>query len=117
MSSVAAPVAAPPRIFRGWYVVGISVAGAFLSAGMAQVFMGVMLKPITADLGWSRTEVAGALTAGTLCGGFLSPFFGRLADRFGPRVMAPVGALIVVGMFFALGSVNSLLQFYIAYII
>ena len=106
-----------PRIFYGWYIVGIAMVGSFMAAGMSQVFMGVMLKPVTSDLGWSRTATSGAITAGTLTAGLLSPFLGRLVDRHGPRLLAPAGAVFVALAFFALAGLTALWQFYIAYIV
>ena len=45
------------------------------------------------------------------------PFVGKLVDRYGPRYMMLAAALIVSACFFALGGVNSVWQFYVAYII
>jgi len=53
----------------------------FLAAGVSHITMAVVLKPISDDLGWSRTLTAAAITLGSLCGGLLSPLFGPLADR------------------------------------
>jgi sugar phosphate permease len=111
---------APARrsgIFYGWYIIGMCMVAGFLGAGTSQLFMAVMLKPMTDEMGWSRTEMAGAVTAGTLAAGFLSPWMGRLTDRFGGRVLMPAGALIVAGAYFALGSLTELWQFYVVYII
>jgi MFS family permease len=105
------------RIFYGWYIIGISMVGGFMAAGTSQLFMGVMLKPMTEDLGWTRTETSGAITLGTLFAGLISPGAGWLTDRYGPRFLAPSCALIVVGAFFFLSNLNSLWQFYVAYII
>jgi MFS family permease len=93
------------------------MAGGFLAAGTSQLFMGVMLKPITQDLGWSRTEVTGAVTLGTLGAGMLSLPAGWLVDRHGPRLLAPLGALLVVGAYLCLANVDSLWQFYLAYLL
>lgn len=106
-----------PKYFYGWNIMAVIVAGGFLGAGTSQLFMGVMLKPITEDLGWTRTAMTGALTAGTVVAGLLSPIFGRLADRFGPRVLMTVGALLVAGSYFIMAGLSALWMFYIAYIL
>ena len=105
------------RIFYGWYVVGIVMVGGFLAAGCSQLFMGVMLKPMSEDLGWTRTETSGAITLGTFAGGLLAPGMGWLTDRYGPRLLAPFCALVVVAMYFILSNVSSLVVFYVAYIL
>jgi sugar phosphate permease len=106
------------RIFYGWYIVAIATMGAFLAGGLtSQVFFSVMLKPLTEDMGWTRTEVSGAITLGTLAGGLLSPISGALVDRFGPRLLAPAGALIVALALVTIASVESLAVFYVAFIV
>jgi hypothetical protein len=42
----------PPRIFYGWYILGVAMLGAFLAAGTSQLFLSIMLKPLADDLGW-----------------------------------------------------------------
>jgi MFS family permease len=84
--------------FYGWLIVAIAMIAGFISSGVSNVTMAVVLKPISEDLGWSRTITAAAITLGSLCGGLLSPLFGPIADRFGPRVLLPVGG-VLVGLF------------------
>ncbi len=70
------------------------VAG-FISSGVSNVTMAVVLKPISEDLGWSRSVTAAAITLGSFGGGMLSPLFGPVADRYGPRVLLPLGGILV----------------------
>src|SRR5262249_12755957 len=51
------------------------------------------LRPLSDDLGWSRSLTAGAVGAGTIAAGLVAPVIGALADRFGPRVLLPTGAV------------------------
>lgn len=95
----------------------VFVVGGFLGAGTSQLFMGVMLKPITEDLGWSRTAVTGALTAGTIVAGLLTPIFGRLADRYGPRVLVTIGTLLIAVSYFLMASLTAIWMLYVAYIL
>ncbi|MFD3746628.1 MFS transporter [Nocardia sp. NPDC058633] len=51
----------------------------------------VFVDPIMADLGVSRSAVAGAYLIGSLSGAVVVPFLGRAIDRYGPRlVMAAI---------------------------
>lgn len=81
--------------FYGWIIVAISMIAGFFSAGVSNITMSVVLKPISDDLGWSRALTAAAVTMGALIGGALSPVFGPIADRFGPRILLPAGGVIV----------------------
>ena len=81
--------------FYGWIVVVIVVLAGVLAAGVSNITMAVVLKPISDDLGWTRSLTAAAITAGALLGGALSPIFGPLADRLGPRILLPAGGAFV----------------------
>lgn len=81
--------------FYGWVIVVIVVLAGVLAAGVSNITMAVMLKPISDDLGWTRSLTAAAVTMGALCGGALSPLFGPLADRMGPRFLLPAGGALV----------------------
>ncbi|MBI2886164.1 MAG: MFS transporter [Chloroflexi bacterium] len=120
MTKTLAPAMGPPittPFFYGWLVLAMAMVSAFLAAGSSQLFMGIMLKPMSEEMGWSRTLVSGAVTAGTFAGGFLSPLVGALADRHGPRILMPLGACVVSLALLALSGVDSLLQFYLAYVV
>ena len=72
---------------------------------------------IAQDMGWDRTTIAFAATTATWTSGLTMPFVGKLVDRYGPRYMMFAAALVVGACFFALGGVNSIWRFYLAYII
>jgi sugar phosphate permease len=116
----AAPATGTKRkLFYGWKVLGVSVAAAFLASITAQLFTGALLPYIEDDTGWSRSSITLAVTLGSVAGGLISPFFGRLADIYGPRVLSAVGLLITVASLFLLdfsGQVHVLL-FGLAYVI
>lgn len=86
--------------FYGWIVVSIVMIAGFLAAGVSNITMAVVLKPISEDLGWSRTLAAAAITIGAVAGGILSPLFGLLADRLGPRFLLPAGGALVGSLAF-----------------
>jgi MFS family permease len=76
-------------------VIFAATFGCFVSVTPTIVaIMGVFLKPIAAEFGWPRSEVAGALAAVALGNAIAYPFAGRLADRFGPRRVALIGNLM-----------------------
>src|SRR5438132_10143796 len=81
--------------FYGWLIVAITMVAGFLAAGVSNITMAVVLKPISEDLGWSRTLTAAAITLGACLGGLLSPPFGPIADRLGPRLLLPAGGALV----------------------
>ncbi|HWH79968.1 MAG TPA: MFS transporter [Candidatus Binatus sp.] len=81
--------------FYGWIIVAIAMIAGLISSGVSNVTMAVVLKPISEDLGWNRTVMAAAITLGSFSGGMLAPLFGPVADRYGPRVLLPLGGVLV----------------------
>lgn len=79
--------------FYGWIIV---TAGFFssLAGGGTQAFtFGVFIKPMSESLGWSRSAMTGALTVLIFASAAIAPIFGRLVDRYGPRVLIMLTAI------------------------
>jgi len=84
---------------RGWPVVLSAFLG-IAASSMPSFALGVMMKPLGAAYGWSRTEITAMITISTIFMLLLSPGVGALADRFGSRRIA-LGALIYFCLAFA----------------
>jgi sugar phosphate permease len=61
----------------------------------------VLFVPLTEEFGWSRTSVASAYGALTLCAGVSAPFLGALADRSEAKSIAGIS---LVALSLAFGS-------------
>ena len=75
--------------------------GSFVGFGSVVIFtFGIFLKPLTAEFGWSRSQVSFAFTLTALTVAFCSPFIGRLLDLFpARRIILP--CVVVYGLCFA----------------
>ena len=102
--------------FYGWLIVAITMVAGFLAAGVSNITMAVVLKPISEDLGWSRALTAAAITVGACLGGLLSPLFGPIADRLGPRLLLPAGAALVGLLAFGVSLSTEPWQFYVTFV-
>ena len=102
--------------FYGWIIVAIAMVAGFISSGVSNVTMAVVLKPISEDLGWSRGLTAAAIALGSFGGGLLSPLFGPVADRYGPRVLLPLGGLLVGLLSIGISLSTDPWQFYATFI-
>ena len=101
--------------FYGWVVLYGASAAQFASNAAASLTMSVFIYPISQDLGWSRTLIAGAASLGGLVATVQSPLIGWLMDRYGIRVVL-VSSVLALGLsVMYLSWATAPLAFYIAY--
>ena len=95
-----------------WVVLGISfmtVAAAFGCRGAFAIFFVAVVE----EFHWSRGLAAGAVTLGSVAWTLSSPFWGRMLDRRGPRVVFPLGAGIMALGFIISAMTETVAQYYI----
>ncbi len=88
-----------------------------IAAFSSQNITSLMVQPIIADMGWSRTEMAAALTIAGLVGALAAPVAGFVVDRYGARVLMPIGALLMSGALLLLSNTTTLAEFFLAYMV
>ena len=103
--------------YYGWLVLGLSGAGAFAATAIAGVVLGGVQNYILDDTNWSRTEIGLAAGCGVWASGFFAPFAGRLADRYGPRWLMPVGVIVLGLSMFVIGGAHNVWLFFVAAVI
>jgi MFS family permease len=71
---------------RNWSAVAAATVGLIFSQGTLLLYtFGVFARPLGAEFGWSRTQLAVALAVGQYTFALSAPVWGALIDRFGPR--------------------------------
>ena len=103
-----------PTISFGWYVVGASFVILFLNAG-ARLMIGVLVKPIIADFGWSRSAVSLAVFVNLAVFAAAIVIAGRLYDRYGPKWIILVSSVLFSGGLMLMAVMTSLWQFVLFY--
>lgn len=83
---------------RGWAIVAAMFVTTMLSMGSTVYAFGVLVKPISAELGLPRATVNMGLILLQLGGAVIGPLIGRSIDRVSARWM-----LVASGIFFAVG--------------
>ncbi len=101
--------------FYGWMVVFAAGTTQFTRNSVAALTLAVFVYPISQDLEWSRTTIAGAASAGGLASSIASPFIGKLLDKYGVRLILTISILILGLSTISLAWATIPLLFYISY--
>ena len=101
--------------YYGWIVAGASGTAVFARMAPAITTLTVFIYPMSQELGWSRTLIAGAVSAGALASMALSPAVGWAIDRFGARPVLVAGVLTVGAAMTSLAWATIPATFYLAY--
>jgi len=83
------------RWHRAWVVAAVTL-GALVAAAAFRSSTGVLLEPIEAEFGWSRTVTSGAVSLNLVLYGLIAPFAAAFMERFGIRRTVAT-ALVIVG--------------------
>ncbi|HTR83064.1 MAG TPA: MFS transporter [Reyranella sp.] len=104
-----------PRLpfFYGWVVLGCLCLIGFARQGPAVAVVSVFVVPMTDTFGWSRMEMAGAVSLGGVIAAVVSPWLGPVLDRRGARLILSCAVLGAGVATMALSLVQSLLFFYL----
>lgn len=112
---VATALARRVPFFYGWVVVGVAGSAMFVRNGAASLTLAVFVYPMSHELGWSRTLIAGAASLGGILATVASPLAGWAVDRYGPRLVL-LGSVLVLGLStLSLAWASAPWAFYLAY--
>jgi len=103
------------RFFYGWRIVSASFFIQFMTMGTTFYSFGVLLKPLTEDLGASRFAVGSALPMLMLMGAVAGPFIGREVDRRGARRPMLLGTVLMAVGFVTFARIDSVLGLYVTW--
>ena len=79
--------------YYGWIVVAASSTVVFARMAPAITTLTVLIFPISQQFGWSRTLIAGSVSAGAIASLVFSPVIGWAIDRFGARPVMVISVL------------------------
>ena len=100
------------RIYYGWWILAAAIIGMTVVSGLAAWSLGLYVRPLEEEFGWSRAQVSIGFSLGILVAGLAGPGIGRWVDRFGPRSAVIIGAILSALTFQLLASTGSLWQWY-----
>ncbi len=101
-------------VFYGYIVVAVSSFSMALIFGVHYAF-GVFFIPLTAEFGWTRAMTSGPFSLVWIMQGLLSIVMGGFNDRFGPRVVLSICAVLVGSGYLLTSQTHAIWQMYLFY--
>jgi MFS family permease len=103
-----------PRFFYGYVILALCFANMVVMRGVNGAF-GVYYLALLEEFSWSRSDGATVASVNFVVYALASPLVGLAFDRFGPRLLMPLGALLVGVGLVASSFASSLLGLYVSY--
>lgn len=103
------------RIYYGWVLVVTLALTETTSWGVLYYAFTVFLRPMQAELGWSRGAMTGAFSLALLLSGLAAVPVGRWLDRHGPRLLMTVGSVCATALVLVWAGVRDLWALYLVW--
>lgn len=87
-----------------------------VSWGVLYYTFSVLIAPTTAEMGWSRAEISGALSVMLVVSGLVGLGVGRWLDEHGPRALMTAGSIVAVPLVIAWSQARDLRSFYVIWV-
>src|SRR5437899_193498 len=107
----------PGRLDYGWAVVAGLCVTETVSWGIIYYGFPVMLRPMEAELGFSRAEITGAFSAGLAVAALVGLPVGRWIDRHGARGLMTAGSVLATVLTVLWAWSHTLLALYAVWIL
>jgi MFS family permease len=104
------------ELFYGWRMVGLVSALRVLGGGLHNYGFTVFFLPLSQDLGLSRAATSLAFSLARVEGAIEGPFVGYIIDRFGPRPMIVMAALLTGVGYILFAWVDNYTSFLVVYL-
>ncbi len=99
--------------YFGYWLVAVAFTAQFISVGSQNYMIGSFTRPMTEELGWSRSEFVLARSIGQFIMAFTGFFIGGYVDRHGGARLMRTGAFVLAGATFLCGYVQELWQWWL----
>ncbi len=100
------------RAYYGWWLLAGSVIAVALVAGTSFWSIGLYVDPLEQEFGWSRWQVSGGFSIAQLMSALAAPLIGYGVDRYGPRRLIVVGAVLTAASYLLMATITDLWQWY-----
>src|SRR5262245_51207333 len=102
------------RLDPRWAIVVVGFVALSL-AFSGRSMLGLTMAEWVREFGWSKASISGIMTIALVIMASLAPVVGYLIDRSGPRLILPVGLLLVAASSAVLAGMDSMLGLIIGF--
>ena len=103
--------------YYGWIILGLSGVVSYSARPLMSVaVLTVFVVPMSEQFGWTRAELAGAVSLGGVFAAVVSPMVGLVLDRYGSGMVVGIFSAIAGACAVALGAVTQIWMFYVVYV-
>ena len=110
-----ANISKKPGFFYGYWIIVTTFIMLSLNYGLGYYSFSLFVKPLEDEFEWTRGGIMMALTVYYLVQSTVSPFIGRVVDRYGARILIAIGAIVAGLGLLMLSYTESIWYFYIGY--
>lgn len=108
-------LAARLPFYYGWVILACVCAAGFARPGSAVATLSIFIAPMTAEFGWSHTQISAAVSVGGVLGALAAPLLGGFLDRNGARTVLGAAVLTTGIALLLLSFTRSLAYFFVLY--
>jgi MFS family permease len=108
------PAGKQPLLFYGWIVIAVGFITLSIAFGIWYSYS-VFFLAIINEFGWDRASASSIFSIFLVCHALTGLLTGYLQDRYGPRIVIPVGTCILACALALTSRSNSLWSFYLTY--
>jgi MFS family permease len=89
-------------IFYGWIIMAVTFITMSIAVNARTAFL-LLFPAILEKFQWDRSVISGAFSIGFIESSFFVPVVGLLMDRWWPRAVIPMGAILLIPSFYLTG--------------
>ena len=103
------------RAYYGWAIVLASFVASFGEVPVNGPVIGVFIRPMQEELGWSRGTIAVGFMIGSIVGALSSAIVGWLVDRYGARLVVVIAGVLITVSLLGLSTIQEPWQFWVLF--
>lgn len=104
-------------LFLGWRIARAGLLIQMLISGLVFNAFSLFAAQLQGEFGWSNSVFGSAFALNRAESGLLGPLQGWMTDKFGPRKIIRLGAVIMAAGFLAFSMIGTVVGFYLSYLL